>query len=334
MSVSVATKYEITGPAGAPVIIALGGISAGRHVAATPANSAPGWWEGVAGPGRAIDTRRFRVLGIDFLDGGRADNGTPARIVTTHDQADAIAGILDDLGVTAAHAVIGASYGGMVALAFAERYGARLERLVVLGAAHEADPNATAIRVIQRATVELGLETGRAHEALVLARGLAMTTYRGERELSDRFNVNAEGAPDVDGANVSFPVGRYLRHAGERFAREFAPERFLALSLSADLHRVRPELVSVPTTIVAFEGDRVAPRRQTLALAARLGTQLSNIAHVDIRTQYGHDGFLLEVDLVSAAISSALEHTVVEEPERRFPTYTITQTIRSTTCLA
>jgi homoserine O-acetyltransferase len=342
MSVSAAAfphipAYELAGPPDAPVIIALGGISAGRHVAATSSNTSPGWWEGVAGPGRALDTRRYRILGVEFLDGGRGEDGRPARIVTTHDQADAIVAVLEQLGIERVHAVVGASYGGMVALAFAERHPTRLDRLVVLGAAHEADPNATAIRVIQRGTVELGIETGRSHEALILARGLAMTTYRGERELADRFDVNTNG-PDVSGANATFPVERYLRHAGARFAKVFTPERFLALSLSADLHRVAPESIHVPTTVVSFEGDRVIPRRQTLNLAARLGSPLSDIAHIDIRTLYGHDGFLLEVEAVSAAITQGLGNSGDADPSlhsgRQFPTHTITQSIRSATCLA
>ncbi len=340
MSVSVAQhvpSYEITGPRTAPVIITLGGISAGRHVAATQNNPSAGWWEGVAGPGRAIDTRRYRVLGIDFLDGGRDENGRPARIVSTADQADGIAAVLDELGIDVVHAVIGASYGGMVALALAERHSVRLQRLVVLGAAHEPDPNSTAIRVIQRRTVELGIETGRSHEALVLARGLAMTTYRGEREFAERFDVSA-GGPDIDGGDATFPVERYLRHAGARFAKLFTPERFLALSLSADLHRVSPENIHVPTTVVAFEGDRVAPRRQTLNLAARIGAPLTDIAHVDVRTIYGHDGFLLEVDAVSAVLTQALDSGSADSSTSlgmtRYPTHNITQTIRSAPCLA
>ncbi len=329
--------YEVTGPRNAPVIIALGGISAGRHVAATPTNASAGWWDGVAGPGLAIDSCRYRVIGVEFQDGGRGETGHPERIITTFDQADAIAALLDELGIDVVHAVVGASYGGMVALAFAERYGARLKQLVVLAAAHEPDPNATAVRVIQRRTVELGLDTGREREALTLARGLAMTTYRGEREFAERFDASA-GAPDIHGADATFPIERYLRHAGARFAEQCTPERFLALSLSADLHRVSPENIHVPTTIVAFEGDRVVPRRQTLALAARLGTPLTDIAHVDVRTRFGHDGFLLEVDAVSAVLSRALEKTdasvPASTPEHHFPTHTITQVIRSAPCLS
>src|SRR5690349_16668649 len=75
IAVSELPNYELVGPADAPVVVALGGISASRHVTSTNANAAPGWWEDIAGPGRAIDTTRVRVLGIDYIDGGRGSDG-------------------------------------------------------------------------------------------------------------------------------------------------------------------------------------------------------------------------------------------------------------------
>ena len=67
--------FEIVGPETAPVILALGGISADRNVCG-------GWWNRIAGPGCALDTDTQRVLGVDFLDGGRAADGRPERTVT------------------------------------------------------------------------------------------------------------------------------------------------------------------------------------------------------------------------------------------------------------
>ena len=110
--------YDVVGPHGAPVVVVLGGISA-----AHAPTRRPGWWEGVVGPARAIDTTRFRVLGVDWLDGGRARRRAPARASSPPTtQADALVAALDAVGIARVHAVVGASYGGMVALAFAERY--------------------------------------------------------------------------------------------------------------------------------------------------------------------------------------------------------------------
>lgn len=297
-------RHELIGSPGAPVVVVLGGVSASRHVTQTAANPKPGWWEAQVGPGRAIDTSVFRVLGVDYLDGGRKPDGRPARVVTTHDQATALASVLDSLGIGSVRAVIGASYGGMVGLAFAERYPARVEELVLISAAHESHPMSTGLRALQRKVVELGLDHDAADAALAIARGIAMTTYRTGREFAERF----ENSPTFNGdTEVSFEVERYLLNRGADFAAKFRPEYFLALSLSSDLHRVDPAGVHTPTTIIAAEGDTLVPEEQTRDLAVRLGGP----ARFElVPTIYGHDAFLKEAAKFSRLLSSVLSPNV------------------------
>ncbi len=281
--------YEIVGPEGAPAILALGGISADRHVTS-------GWWTAIANGGGALDSNIHRILGVEFLDGGCGADGRPERLVTTHDQADAIAAVLDDIGIDRLHALVGASYGGMVALAFAERYPDRVDRLIVIGAAHRAHPMVTARRIIQRRIIELGLDTGRPREALALARELAMTTYRSEVEFERRFDSG-----DLEN------VESYLRYHGDRFAARFAPERFLALSLSSDLHVVEPARIRVPTALIAAENDAVVPRSQLEELSRALGGP-SRL--VDLPSIHGHDAFLTDTDSLSHILRDAIARTL------------------------
>ena len=321
--------YEISGPPEAPVIVVLGGISATRHATATAADPSPGWWEGVVGAGRAIDTARYRVLGIDYLDGGRRPDGRPRHSITTGDQADALGNVLDALAIDRVHAVVGASYGGMVGLSFAARYGDRLDRLIAVCAPHESHPMSTALRTIQRRMVQLGLETGQVTAALSIARGLAMTTYRSAREFGMRFTAGAvshwpadDRDPDFAAAVCAhgtagsgeeaeeprFEPGRYLAHCGDRFAAAFPPERFLALSLSSDLHRVNPEDIHVPSLIVAADEDALVPIEQLEALAARLSGP-SRL--VRLRSNCGHDAFLTEPARISRLLAIALSRGFV-----------------------
>jgi homoserine O-acetyltransferase/O-succinyltransferase len=292
--------YEVIGPPDAPLVVVLGGISASRHVVATEHDPSPGWWDAVVGPGRGIDTSRLRVLGVDFLDGGRGSDGRPRRIVSTHDQARAIVAVLDALGVVRAHAVIGASYGGMVALALGERFGDRVERLIVISAPHEAHPMSTALRSLQRRIVGLGIDTGETREALTLARGLAMTTYRSAQEFAARFDSQPIERTTND---AIFPVEGYLRHHGERFAATWTPERFLALSLSGDLHRVDPAAIRTPALFVAAEGDAIVPAEQMQALAARFG---GPNRLVELPTTRGHDAFLAEPEAIGRLLNDEL----------------------------
>ncbi len=301
-------RYTLVGRTDAPIVVVLGGISATRHVVFSPstalgassAPSKPGWWASIAGEDRAIDLKRFRVLGLDFMDGGRDATGRPRRTVTTHDQARFLAHVLSSIGVEKVHAVVGSSYGGMVALAFAERFSGMLGRLVVISAAHEPHPMSTALRTLQRRTVELGLETGRVGDALSIARGIAMTTYRTAGEFANRFSsIPAPGKRN----EPQFEVDAYLRDRGARFVESMRPERFLALSLSTDLHRVDPARITTPTTVVAAEGDTIVPREQLDALASRL-SGARNL--VELPTRVGHDAFLVETAKVSSILTAAL----------------------------
>src|SRR5215211_506661 len=105
------TAFETVGPADAPAVVVLGGISASRHVTATESDPRQGWWQAFVGPAKVIDTNRFRVLGIDYLSAGRRN-----RPLSTHDQALALAAALDRASIQKVRAIVGASYGGMVAL--------------------------------------------------------------------------------------------------------------------------------------------------------------------------------------------------------------------------
>jgi homoserine acetyltransferase len=178
----VVVAWRLVGPPGAPVVAALGGISAGRVTCDLEA-PARGWWRELVGPGLPLDTNRFAVLGIDWLGGAGASSAPmpgqrdfPA--IDARDQAAALLAVCDRLGIARLHAVAGASYGGMVGLALAETAPERAGAVLAISAAHRSNALATGWRSIQRAIVRYGLERGDGTGALAIARALAMTTYR------------------------------------------------------------------------------------------------------------------------------------------------------------
>ncbi|MDX2262087.1 MAG: homoserine O-succinyltransferase [Gemmatimonadales bacterium] len=286
-------RVEVQGAPDAPVLVVLGGISASAHVAAHADDPTPGWWEAIVGPGRVIDPARYRIVSIDWLT-------VPGHPVDARDQANALTVALDRLGIASVEAIIGASYGGMVALAFATLFPARVGQLVVLSAAHESHPMATALRTIQRGVVRLGIKSGRAHEAIALARALGIASYRTAEEFAERFAA----APVRTATGYRFPVEEYLEHGGTRFAIRCEAERYLALSESIDLHRIDPAEITTPITLLAVEGDQLVPVWQVHELFGRLG---GPGRVVEITSRYGHDAFLKEVEAVSELLTTALE---------------------------
>ena len=287
----------------APAVLVLGGISAGRHLLPSDDPPIAGWWPGVAGPGNALDPLRFRLISVDYI-GGRGDSTRPERgrpwpVVTTADQAAAIVALLNSLGIDRLHAVVGASYGGMVALALAERFAGRAERVVAICAAHRAHAMASAVRSVQRRIVRLAVDHGAPQHGVAIARALAMTTYRTAAEFDARFSGDARL---VDGT-AHLPVDAYLDHHGFDYAGSFPAESFLAMSQSLDLHAVDPARIESACTLICFDSDSLVPVADVRGLARAVP---GGATFVCIPSRYGHDGFLKEQRAVSHAIAAAL----------------------------
>ena len=283
------------GPDGAPVVVILGGISSDRRVAEV-GDGRVAWWPRIVHPSGPVALARYQVLGLDLLPG---PGETAVRTLTPADQARALAAALDHLGVPLLEALIGASYGGMAGLAFAALFPQRLKQLIAMSAPHRPATPATALRGIQRRILALGSETGRPGEAVALARELAMTTYRTPEELDLRFGQDA--LPEA--AGQPYAVCDYLRARGRAYVPRMTAERWISLSDSLDRHRVEPEAVTVPTTLLGFTSDALVPIADLEALAGGLPNLR---ALVRAPSLYGHDGFLKEETVVADLITSAL----------------------------
>jgi homoserine O-acetyltransferase len=288
-------RYELLGRADAPVSFVAGGISANRHVAASASFPETGWANALVAAGRALDPAHARVLAFDYVG---ADGTLDAPIDTT-DQADAIAVLLDALGIARLQAFVGYSYGALVGLQFAARHPQRLQTLVAVSGAHRAHPYGAAWRALQRKAVALGQLQCSDEQGLSLARQFAMLSYRTPEEFGERFDA----APQIVAGRVRVAAEDYLDAAGARFVARTPVTAWLRLSESIDIHRVDPAEVSVPTTVVAVEGDPLVPLADAVALVEGLGAPAKLRV---LRSHYGHDAFLKDGDRIDSILSGAL----------------------------
>lgn len=294
--------WRVLGPEAAPVVVALGGISAHRRVAAVAGQPA-GWWEQIVGVDLAVPIDQLRVLSFDYLGASGLSSGPQVGesfpSVSTYDQADALARLMNHLGIRALRAIVGASYGGMVGLAFAERYPDRLERLAVISAADRPHPMATAWRSVQREMIRFALDHGVPLRGVDLARRLAMTSYRTAEEFDARF----DDLPVVENGRFVFPVERYLQSRGADYAQRQTPQSFLILSESIDLHRVDVARITAPVLAIAVREDQLVPVNDIRAMAMRLPqAQLLEISSI-----FGHDAFLKEASQLRPLLRAFLE---------------------------
>jgi homoserine O-acetyltransferase len=288
--------YECLGDATRPVVVVVGGISADRHVAASGSFPEAGWWDVQVGIDRAIDPRRRCVLAIDWL----GSDGVCEGPIDPADQADAIAAVLDALGIRRVAAFVGCSYGAMVGLHFAHAHGSRLDQLVAISGCARAHPYASALRALQRRAVALGALQCDEAAGLALARELAMLSYRTPEEFAGRFDAPAR----VANGRVRCGAEDYLDACGSKFAGSFPAAAFLRLSESIDLHDVDAGQVDVPTTVVAVAEDRLVPIED----AYRLFEQLRGAKQLRVlRSRFGHDAFLKEHEDVARVLREALQ---------------------------
>jgi homoserine O-acetyltransferase/O-succinyltransferase len=292
--------FRLDGNEQGPVVAVLGGISAHRMVT----GAGEGWWPEMVGPGLGVDTRQYRVLGIDYL-GGRGNSSTPVQGVpfpplSSYDQARALSLIVRHLGLKSLHAIVGASYGGMVALCFAERHADLVDHIVVLSAAHKSQVLSTAWRSVQRQIVREAIARGDGAAGLKLARALAMATYRSGVEFSIRFG----GAPTRTADHrFRFPIEDYLFARGDDYVQKYRAESFLSLSESIDLHEMDATKVQTPATLIAVREDQLVPFADMQALSARLNGPRQLI---EINSIFGHDAFLKEGAALIPIIKQAL----------------------------
>ena len=291
---------RLYGPKGAPLVVVPGGISASRFVAdgVDGKNGSGGWWSDVIYPGGPIDLNHVQVLGFDCAPNSNEDsagNSETRLTITTSDQAKRLAALLDHLKVERVHSIIGMSYGGMIAMAFAQDIPGRAESLCIFGAAHRPWPMGVALRGIQRRTIDLAAKLGDPLEGLKLARELAMTTYRSAEEFSERFS-----AAPCGNTPATFDIGDYLESRGQHYKKIMPVNRFLALSESIDLHSVDPAKIHARTTLIAVRSDQLAPPSEMQVLCDALAGPAE--LHV-IDSIYGHDSFLKATDLLAPILS-------------------------------
>src|SRR5258708_17235072 len=124
--------------------------------------------------------------------GGGGDSSTPVMggkfpPLSSYDQADVLSAVVRHLRLKPVHAIVGASYGGMVALCFAERYAELVNHIVILSAADKAQVLSTAWRSVQRQIVREAIARGDGPAGLKLARAVAMATYPSAAQFQLRF---------------------------------------------------------------------------------------------------------------------------------------------------
>lgn len=308
------------------------------------AAEAGGWWDGLVGPGAAIDTDKYFVVCANILGGCYGSTGpatqAPPEVdpeqrawgsrfprITVRDTVSAEAVLSDALGIDRWRLVIGGSMGGARALEWAVMYPDRVAACGVIAACASASAEllawgqAQALAIRQDPNFRGGdYYDGEFPEAgLGLARRIAHITYRSAAELHYRFGREAQTNEDVDATHTSqrgrYRVESYLDHQASKLAGRFDANSYLSVNetlMSHDVTRGRGALeeVLVGTTcewlVAGVDSDRLFfPAESAELVQALPGEQTLHM----ISSPSGHDGFLIE----APQLGMLLKKTVLKD---------------------
>jgi homoserine O-acetyltransferase len=324
-------------------ILVCHGLSGSAHVAGTDAHTGrPGWWDYHVGPGKAIDTDKFFVIGSNALGGCNGTTG-PLSInprtgkpfgmdfpqVTIRDMVRVQAALLDHLGIEKLFAVAGASMGGMQALAWAVDFPERIRTCLPIAtcAAHTAMQIAFNEIGRQAIITDPNWSNGEYSESsfpthgLAVARMVGHVTYLSEQAMTRKFGRRRQvNAPDAS----QFSVESYLHHQGVSFVKRFDPNSYLYLTRAIDefdlLENKPPEQalrkVRSRFLVISFSSDWLYPPAQSRELVRQLKRAGVAVTYINLETEYGHDSFLIENPPFAEVIRHFLngEHTPKSRP--------------------
>lgn len=332
---------------GTNAVLILHALTGSSHVAASAEDLEPGWWEGLVGPGRPVDTEKWFVVAPNMLGGCNGTTGPSSLdqhgipwgsrfpFTTIRDSVHAEARWADALGIRKFHAVIGGSMGGARALEWSVTYPERVGGVAVIACGAHSTAEQIAFAQAQTAAIRLDPDfqggdyyQGTAPESgLGIARRIAHITYRSEAELQGRFGRHHQDGEDPFGApvvrNGRYQVESYLDHQATKLVHRFDANSYVVLTealMSHDVGRGRggesSALAGVTSRafIAAVNSDRLYWPGQSQELARQLskaeGANQGGHPGVPVHTidsPIGHDGFLTDLEQVYGEMIETLQ---------------------------
>jgi homoserine O-acetyltransferase len=326
-------------------ILILTGLSPDAHAASNAADPTPGWWEGMVGPGKYIDTNRWFVICVNSLGSCKGSTG-PASTnpqtgkvykldfpeLTLEDVGNSAFELVRGLGIDRLACLLGNSMGGMGALAYLVQHPGSARTHISVSTAPQAQPFAIAIRSLQREAIRLDPNFNQGEyddehypeTGMSIARKLGVITYRSAMEWVGRFariRLDSDQRDD-DPFAVEFQVESYLEGHARRFVRSFDPNCYLYLSRASDWFDIgdhAPDTLghgSVAAAlkkidveralVIGVSTDILFPLTQQEDIANGLRTAGAAVDFVALDSPQGHDAFLVDIPRFGAAIAGFL----------------------------
>ncbi|MEW6443065.1 MAG: homoserine O-acetyltransferase [bacterium] len=307
--------------------------AAGYHGEGEP----PGWWDNMIGPGKAFDTNEYFVVCSNVLGGCRGSLGPSSvnpgtgepygllfPVITIRDMVEAQRHLIDHLNIGRLLCVAGGSMGGMQALQWVASHPERVRSAIPIATALKHSPQQIAFDEVARQAIMADpawrnghyYPYGQPEKGLAVARMIGHITFMSEHSMEEKFSRRMSKPGYSFSFAGDFEVESYLRYRGDNFVKRFDANSYLYITKAMDYFDLsggkllpRGKTIDTRFLVISFESDWLYPSCQSQEIVRILKSRMVDAAYCEIRSTYGHDAFLLEVEGQSELIRHFLEKT-------------------------
>jgi len=337
-------KYETYGKLNSDksnVILICHALSGSHHAAGKyEGDRKPGWWDGLIGDGKAIDTTKYfvictNVIGSCFGSTGPMSPQYPSNepyrlkfpVVTIKDMVKAQKQLLSKLGIHQVKAIIGGSMGGMQALQFAVDYPNFAKTIIPLATTYATRPwviafNKVAIEAIRRdprfnnGNYDKDEFKENGCDGLAIGRIAGHISYLSPISMDEKFGrhyVPTDGLFELFGR---YEVERYMEYNTNNFSKIFDPLSYLYIvkaintfNLSRGYESLYEAIkrIKAKVHLISFKGDMLFFPQEMEHIAKMLKRNAQEYSYTEIDSDYGHDAFLVELDKFDFIIKDILD---------------------------
>jgi homoserine O-acetyltransferase len=331
--------YGTLSPERDNAVLVVHALSGDAHAAGIDENGRLGWWDAMIGPEKGIDTNKYFVICSNCLGGCMGTTGPPSvnpatgkpygrsfPLITIGDMVEVEALLIDHLGISKLHNVIGGSMGGMKALEWAVRFPRRVRSSTIIAATARLSPQGIAFNWVGRnaiysdpargrRTVDGHTSLTRPGKGLAVARMIGHITYLSEETMEVKFGRKLK-LKDMDGYSYSlgengkedgeFAVESYLERQGSSFMQRFDEDSYIIITKAIDyfdLERSYGGLtnafkdLSASVMVISFNSDWLYPTSMSLTIVRALQARKKKVSFVELDLPYGHDSFLVNAGI-------------------------------------
>lgn len=277
------------------------------------------WWPHMIGKGLLFDPEKYFIVCANVLGSCYGTTG-PASInsktgkpwlrdfpaITIRDIVNVHEILRKHLRIRHIHSVIGASIGGFQSLEYCIMYPEIVNRLVFIASSAKQSPWAIAFSESQRLAMEADQtfasndpEGGK--KGLKAARSIALLSYRNAAAYDRTQAENDDEKLDF------FKASSYQAYQGDKLVNRFNPYSYYTLVRLSDTHNTGRGRggaakalagIMAKTLCIGITSDILFPVEEQKFVAANV----PGAEYGEIDSFYGHDGFLIEYELVTDAV--------------------------------